>query len=1086
MAQKAPVLFGGFDGVDPDGSGLTSAYRVPRDGRYEVLGIHGFGQVLGHAVATPTDVAAVLRDRAEDPELIGASLRGALTLVLRDSSTGHRLLLADPFGGGIVFMWRDARRWCASSSLPTLVAFLSGHGVRLRKSLGYAAAVGLIGNGGLFPAPYEDVEVLPQFSYLRQVAGRFEIHRYSTRGEFFTVRRDDAAHYRHMLEAVADDVVTNIDIYSRYPAADYISHLTGGLDSRTILAGLTRTEHLDKYSLFTSGPDYTPDVMVARQVASHFDLRVTDHSGLNVSIAPSSAAQAELWAMFETGGVLPGPAHSGMTGPPDSVVLSGGYSLLRSYYGAEFDSHAPRADRERWLVDAMLGMASPYRKNFDGGLFAASVVERVHAMAQDILNEVDDLELPADTLPDHAFFRLRSRYYTGEIQRSLSSFVHRGDALYSKNLLSLAYSAPRAQRIDNFVQLDLIRQLNEELMLLPYDAPRITESYRRARPSLPPETLPVQRATRRRHTLRLQGAHPMGTKSPRPTAAQEAEAQRISAPVRLVLGAEASQQGLRQAIDSLGEDALKATFNVPQLRRLAEVKPRSRPLYRSLNTLNTTVTWFLESCLRRWIQADSPAVHYPGWSSAHHIDPWTLLRPPARLMPFRGGTMHLPLEPLLQVAHPQGKTLTHDPSDDLADSVFIPRAHFQHDLVSRRQFEPAMVDGVAHLRISTRYARPAALGAWVLRLSINGMPLQRWRGALTAGRIRIRVDGVRKGDVLALEIRSLQDRTGAVSWEKATRYRIEESRFEPHSMAAGSRPLAHADVTDPRLDPGTVAADSVAVPIEALHSGQDVLPDLEWDIPQRWAVSTDHFVLPLLLVPRTNAAGSIVLCNGAVDLERSRGLPVFQRSSWHARIPQHQVYVCDPGTVGSEALSLSWGHLSGGIWCVPQAAQAVQGILGLLEGQRPLRRTYFGSSAGGFWALGLMHHDPGAAAVVNNAQFDWTRWMAGGVNALRKARFNGSLPATIRSGYPTQTSALRLLTSGDQPRAVDYYVNLASQHDRTVDLEQARRFQIEEPHLSSAFRIHGYEDPETGHNPMSQDATLSAIQASQVRLGSAE
>lgn len=595
MAQKSPVLFGGFEGADPDGSGAASAYGVPTGGRYEVQGVHGFGHLLGHAVATSAEAADVLRQCRETPEAIGASLRGAVSIVLRDIETGQRHLLADPFGGGLVFIWEHGDRWCASSSLPTLVSFLGAHGHRLRKSLGYTAALGLIGNGGLFPAPYEGVEVLPQFSFLTQSQGKKQVSTYPNRTDFFSVRRDDRTHYQQMLEAVADEVVDGIEISSRYPASAYIAHLTGGLDSRTIVAGLTRTEHLERYALFTSGPDYTPDVIVAAQVAAHFDLQVTDDSGLRSSVLPANPAQADLWAMHETGGILPGPAHVGMSGPPDSVVLSGGYSLLRSYYGPDFDAQAPRAERERWLADAMLGFASPYRQQFDGGLFSDSVVARTHALAAEMIQELDELDLPADVLPDHAFFRVRSRYYTGEIQRSLSPYVHRSDPLYATHLLALAYSLPREQRMGNFVQLDLNRQLNQELMLLPYDTPRITDDYRAARPSLPVQTEPIPRTSRRRQAIRPQAVHAVGPRSARPTKQQEAEAKRVGAPVRLVMGAEASQQGLRTVIGQLGEDVLKETFNMRELRRLAEVRPRSRPLYRSLNTLNTAVSWLLDS-----------------------------------------------------------------------------------------------------------------------------------------------------------------------------------------------------------------------------------------------------------------------------------------------------------------------------------------------------------------------------------------------------------------------------------------------------------------------------------------------------------
>lgn len=444
--------------------------------------------------------------------------------------------------------------------------------------------------------------------------------------------------------------------------------------------------------------------------------------------------------------------------------------------------------------------------------------------------------------------------------------------------------------------------------------------------------------------------------------------------------------------------------------------------------------------------------------------------------------MLLQLSPLLQVISPSGLHETRRPEAGLENVVFTPKQHFRKETVCRREVEPAPDDGTVQVRLSTRYARAASVGAWVLRLTVNGLPVQRWRGALHAGRIRVRLQGIRRGDVIGLEIRTMQNRVGAGSWEKASRYVVEEVRFESLAVASTVKPSAHADFTDPRLDPAAIAPQAAAVPIEALLIRSRVLPELNWDVEQQWAVTTDHFVLPMLIVPRRAAAGSVVLCNGAVDLQRSQRRPVFQRSSWQAEIPQHQLYICDPGTVGAEALSLSWGHLSGGVWCIPVAAQAVRAVLGLLQGVRPLPRTYFGSSAGGFWALGLLHFDPGSAAVVNNAQFDCTRWMVGGVNALREARFRDALPATIRRAYPEETNVLKLLESRDEARLIDYHVNLSSGHDREVDLPQAEAFIRTNPEQAAELRIHAYEDPAALHNPMSQSRTLEAIRSSLSRI----
>ena len=155
-----------------------------------------------------------------------------------------------------------------------------------------------------------------------------------------------------------------------------------------------------------------------------------------------------------------------------------------------------------------------------------------------------------------------------------------------------------------------------------------------------------------------------------------------------------------------------------------------------------------------------------------------------------------------------------------------------------------------------------------------------------------------------------------------------------------------------------------------------------------------------------------------------------------------------------------------------RAVRAVSSALGVTE---PRNRAYFGSSAGGFLSLALLAGDSGARAVVNNAQFDWTRWMPTGVNALRNARFGGKLPAAIRKQYPLTSNVLTLLAERGEPVTVDYHVNLASTHDRQQDLPLFEAFVHAHPELCADVRIHRYFHQANGHNPMPKADTLRVI-----------
>lgn len=372
----------------------------------------------------------------------------------------------------------------------------------------------------------------------------------------------------------------------------------------------------------------------------------------------------------------------------------------------------------------------------------------------------------------------------------------------------------------------------------------------------------------------------------------------------------------------------------------------------------------------------------------------------------------------------------------------------------------------------------------MLRVCVNRVPQLRWRGAAWSGTAEVMIEDLGPSDSVTVELVAHADRLHELTWERASRHEIHDISFtpDPRASVVAKVPRASTDTPDPQLDAGIQAPGAIHVPVEAIRSHSPMIPPLVRDEAQTWAISTDSFVLPLMIVPRSEADSSLVLCNGAVDLERSQGLPVHQRSTWRDSLNQHLVFVCDPGTIGPEALSLAWGVLPGGAWCIPEASQAVRSVLDLIEAGDDLPRLYYGSSAGGFWALGLMHFDDGSAALINNAQFDWTRWMAGSVNKLRAARFNNALPADLRRLRPVETSVLRLLQTSSQLRQVDYHVNTASPHDLTVALPQAEAFVIESGSAGHDFRIHRYADAELGHNPLPRESTIRLMDESLRRM----
>lgn len=427
------------------------------------------------------------------------------------------------------------------------------------------------------------------------------------------------------------------------------------------------------------------------------------------------------------------------------------------------------------------------------------------------------------------------------------------------------------------------------------------------------------------------------------------------------------------------------------------------------------------------------------------------------------------LSGVIRISHP--RTAAAKVASSRQD-IFVPAQSFRARSVVTRDVEGIPGPGRLTFTVKSPYANPRAEGVWQYRVTLDGLIVSMWDGALATGPVTVSLSGVSGSSRIQLQIHVRKDRLNMPSWERASRAFIEDVHFEAEADAVDRYPRA-------REETEVVAAEHVrrfTVPTCDVAGLQSLAPDLfPWDEPTRLDVLTPHCIIPLLIVRRPAVSRTLVLANGAVDLERSQSAPIFQRSTWWRDLPTHQIYVCDPATTGEGALSLAWCQVTRNYWAVPDISRAVMQLSKIMGLSQPEDRLYFGSSAGGFVAAALTLHDDGSSALVNNAQFDWTRWMAGAVNALRSATFDNLTPAQLRSTFPQRTNIFRLATSRNARSSIDYVVNMESSHDTQVDLPIARDFLRVHSDSPTRLRIHPYRDAQAGHNPLGKEETIARL-----------
>lgn len=465
------------------------------------------------------------------------------------------------------------------------------------------------------------------------------------------------------------------------------------------------------------------------------------------------------------------------------------------------------------------------------------------------------------------------------------------------------------------------------------------------------------------------------------------------------------------------------------------------------------------------INSGCPVLNFPGKNDPRNI--YEQVRDEqAELAALHDTETRVALLQEFQVATEGGSTRSVTPD---GNRFYIPRDDFMVGTTVTRRLRPVPGNGDLIFTVDSPYAKASAVGHWYYQVNVDGKPVARWDGAERRRPVHVTLGNVQPSHEVSVSIVALRDHIGAVSWEIASRARIMDVLFT-ESDATGALTIA-TDI------PGSVFAsdDCGVLSIHVDHLGDLTSRDFQEDSPRRVDLITKYCVIPLLVVRRSGADSTVIMCNGAVDQSLSQGKPVFQRSTWWREIDQHQIYVCDPATVGHEAVSLAWGQYSRKYWSVPDTARGVRAIANVLGSNQADQRAYFGSSAGGFLALALIYHDPDARAMINNAQFDWTRWYAPAVNKLRARRLKSMLPADLRTMYPLRTNVLNLLSTMNQGPRVDYWINTASDHDRLIDLPEFQQFAEQFPWIAHQMVCHQYSDEDAGHNPLSKTDTLRIL-----------
>jgi hypothetical protein len=220
-------------------------------------------------------VAEQLRQHMQKYPLVGsADELAGVYVVASMASRGSCAIAADPMGAALLYRARCPGVVVLSTRAAVAAELLADFtGTKPRRDVLGAGWLAYVGTAMGLRTGFEDVTLLPDGAVVAiGPTGTVDVHR-STRAAWRQQSDELAADPLAALEEVRAEMVTAIRMALREPGTQGSLGLTGGKDSRLLLALLLAEGLAADIEYQTLGADDLPDVVLARQLATAFGLR---------------------------------------------------------------------------------------------------------------------------------------------------------------------------------------------------------------------------------------------------------------------------------------------------------------------------------------------------------------------------------------------------------------------------------------------------------------------------------------------------------------------------------------------------------------------------------------------------------------------------------------------------------------------------------------------------------------------------------------------------------------------------------------------------------------------------------------------
>jgi hypothetical protein len=424
------------------------------------------------AASVATQLARYLRER---PLVGNADELAGVYIVASMASEGPCFLAADPVGEGLLY-WGHGPEVVVFSTRAAVAASVlaAATGTAPRRD---ALGTGWLAYVGVPMGPrtgFEQVSLVPDAAVVEiDPRGPTSLHR-SPRPPW-RLRADElAADPYAALEEIQAEMTTAIRMALRDPGTQGSLGLTGGKDSRLILALLLAEDLASDLQFETLGADDLPDVVIARQLAATFDLRHVTSPRFaerwawrqqlidafregELGQCPMREITFRITAWATSGMTNAGEPHLGRLPPDDSVLLSGLFGeSLRTNYPASIRFRS-KEQASRFPDNLMPGSV---------GILNREAVARYRAEMHELLFEDATVEDSPQDVIDTFYLRQRVRHWQGTTLEVDSE--NRVFPLYSITAMRLAFAIGAENRHAQWIHHHLMRRACEPLLHVPF------------------------------------------------------------------------------------------------------------------------------------------------------------------------------------------------------------------------------------------------------------------------------------------------------------------------------------------------------------------------------------------------------------------------------------------------------------------------------------------------------------------------------------------------------------------------------------------------------------------------------------------